>query len=75
MGRVERSALQPSITLPPVDHYECVERQRCVLQGPPYRSSLKRLTEKFLKRQIQNGSHDSIDDARAALELAQLKFK
>ena len=47
----------------------------CVVQGPPYRSSLRRLTEKFLKRQIQNGSHDSIDDARAAMELALLKFK
>jgi RNA exonuclease 1 len=45
------------------------------MQGPPYRSSLRRLTEKFLKRQIQNGSHDSIDDARAAMELALLKFR
>ena len=45
------------------------------MQGAPYRSSLRRLTEKFLKRQIQNGSHDSIDDARAAMELALLKFR
>lgn len=45
------------------------------MQGPPFRSALRKLTEKFLKRQIQNGSHDSIDDARAAMELALLKFK
>ncbi|CAL8460741.1 g272 [Coccomyxa elongata] len=44
-------------------------------KGPPYRSALRKLTEKFLKRQIQNGSHDSIDDARAAMELALLKFR
>ncbi|KAK9820565.1 hypothetical protein WJX72_011714 [[Myrmecia] bisecta] len=44
-------------------------------RGPPYRSALRIITEKFLKRQIQNGSHDSIADARAAMELAQLKVK
>lgn len=30
---------------------------------------------RFLKRTIQSGSHDSIDDARAAMELAQLKIR
>ena len=44
-------------------------------QGPPYRSALRKLAEKFLHRQIQAGSHDSIDDARAAMELTLLKIK
>lgn len=52
-----------------------IETSLIVMQGPPYRSALRKLTEKFLKRQIQNGSHDSIDDARAAMELALLKFR
>ena len=46
----------------------------CV-QGLPFRSALRRLAEKFLKRQIQQGSHDPVVDARTALQLAQLKMK
>lgn len=46
-------------------------------RGPPYRTALRRLTERFLKRSIQTGTrgHDSVDDARAAMDLALLKFK
>lgn len=44
-------------------------------RGPPYKSALKVLCRKFLKRSIQDGSHDSVVDARVALELAQLKIK
>lgn len=46
-------------------------------RGPPFRTALRRLTEKFLKRTIQAGSkgHDSVDDARAAMDLALLKFR
>ena len=36
---------------------------------------LQVLTKKFLKRTIQEGSHDSVVDALAALHLAQLKIK
>ena len=39
------------------------------------RSKLSFLTEKFLKRLIQAGSHDSIQDARAAMDLVLLKIK
>ena len=46
----------------------------CV-QGAPYRSALRVIAEKFLKRQIQAGSHDSADDARAAMDLALLKIR
>lgn len=64
-----------------MQHAECdswtasIETAVMGMQGPPYRSALRKLTEKYLKRQIQNGSHDSIDDARAAMELALLKFR
>ena len=35
---------------------------------------LAHLTEKFLGRRIQEGTHDSVADARATMELALLKF-
>lgn len=44
-------------------------------KGPPYKSALKVLTERFLKRKIQSGSHDSVVDAKAALDLVHLKIK
>eukprot|EP00892_Ulva_mutabilis_P007171 jgi/Ulvmu1/4826/UM020_0111.1 len=44
-------------------------------KGLPARCALRNLASKFLKRTIQSGSHDSIDDARAAMELAQLKIR
>ena len=44
-------------------------------QGAPYRSALRVIAEKFLKRQIQAGSHDSADDARAAMDLTLLKIR
>ena len=43
-------------------------------RGAPYRNALRYLTERFLGRKIQEGSHDSVADARATMELALLKF-
>ncbi|OMJ70674.1 hypothetical protein SteCoe_31284 [Stentor coeruleus] len=41
----------------------------------PSKNSLKSLAQKFLKKTIQNGSHNSIEDAITALQLFQLKLK
>jgi RNA exonuclease 1 len=45
-------------------------------RGLPLRSSLKFLSIKYLKREIQKGGadgHDSVEDARAVLDLVKLK--
>ncbi|KAF2756667.1 hypothetical protein EJ05DRAFT_440891 [Pseudovirgaria hyperparasitica] len=46
-------------------------------RGPPLKSSLKWLTQKYLSREIQLGhgasGHDSIEDARACLDLVKQK--
>ena len=45
-------------------------------RGPPLKSSLKWLAQKYLSREIQKNSttgHDSIEDARAALDLVKVK--
>ena len=46
-------------------------------RGPPLKSSLKWLAQKYLSREIQKGhgtmGHDSIEDARACLDLVKLK--
>ncbi|KAF7585734.1 hypothetical protein BBP40_010174 [Aspergillus hancockii] len=44
-------------------------------RGPPLKCSLKWLTQKYLGKEIQKGQtgHDSIEDARAVLELVKLK--
>ncbi|MCJ1459142.1 hypothetical protein MMC28_009519 [Mycoblastus sanguinarius] len=46
-------------------------------RGPPMKSSLKWLAQKYLGREIQKGhgtmGHDSIEDARACLDLVKLK--
>ncbi|KAJ5233105.1 hypothetical protein N7468_006061 [Penicillium chermesinum] len=44
-------------------------------RGPPLKSSLKFLTQKYLNREIQQSiaGHDSIEDARAVLELVKQK--
>lgn len=46
-------------------------------RGPPLKSSLKWLAQKYLNREIQKGhgsiGHDSIEDARACLDLVKLK--
>ncbi|KKK22745.1 putative exonuclease [Aspergillus rambellii] len=44
-------------------------------RGPPLKASLKWLTQKYLGKAIQNGmsGHDSIEDARAVLELVKQK--
>ncbi|KAL9103522.1 MAG: hypothetical protein Q9163_001440 [Psora crenata] len=46
-------------------------------RGPPMKSSLKWLAQKYLSREIQRGhgatGHDSVEDARACLDLVKLK--
>ncbi|KAE8149196.1 exonuclease [Aspergillus avenaceus] len=44
-------------------------------RGPPLKCSLKWLTQKYLNKEIQKGQtgHDSIEDARAVLELVKQK--
>lgn len=44
-------------------------------RGPPLKCSLKWLTQKYLGKEIQQGQtgHDSIEDARAVLELVKQK--
>lgn len=44
-------------------------------KGLPYKSSLKFLAAKFLKRSIQEGQHDSVVDASTAMDLALLKIE
>jgi RNA exonuclease 1 len=48
-------------------------------RGPPYKASLKWLTQRFLKREIQKtgraSGHDSVEDARACLDLLKLKLE
>ena len=48
-------------------------------RGPPYKASLKSLTQRFLNREIQNAGaatgHDSIEDSRACLDLLKLKLE
>ena len=46
-----------------------------LILGLPYRYSLKNLTSSFLDMAIQQGSHDSIIDARVAMMLVLLKLK
>lgn len=45
------------------------------VRGHPYKNSLRWLTKRYLQRDIQNSGngHCSAEDARAALQLAQLK--
>ncbi|KAI4240400.1 MAG: hypothetical protein LQ352_007642 [Teloschistes flavicans] len=46
-------------------------------RGPPLKSSLKWLAQKYLCREIQKGhgthGHDSVEDARACLDLVKMK--
>jgi RNA exonuclease 1 len=46
-------------------------------KGPPARPALRVLAMRFLRRPIQRGGagHDPVEDARAALDLALLKFE
>lgn len=46
-------------------------------RGPPYKPSLKWLTQKWLGRAIQNheGGHDSAEDARACIDLLKMKLQ
>lgn len=44
-------------------------------RGPPFKPALRLLAERLLQRSIQHtGVHDSVDDARATMALARLKF-
>ncbi|KAF2634965.1 hypothetical protein P280DRAFT_474258 [Massarina eburnea CBS 473.64] len=45
------------------------------VKGPPFKQSLKWLAQKYLQKAIQKGSngHDSVDDARTALDLVKQK--
>lgn len=46
-------------------------------RGRSYKTALRVLTRKFLSREIQDSGngHDSVEDARATMELALLKIK
>lgn len=44
-------------------------------QYPDRKHSLKHITKRYLNRTIQDGSHDSVEDARAAMELALAKLQ
>lgn len=46
-------------------------------RGHPYKTALRVLARRFLCKEIQDSGngHDSIEDARAAMELALLKFR
>lgn len=47
-------------------------------RGPPLKSSLKWLAQKYLSREIQKGGangHDSIEDAKTCLDLIKQKFE
>lgn len=46
-------------------------------RGGSYKTALRVLTKRFLSREIQQSGtgHDSIEDARAAMELALLKIR
>lgn len=46
-------------------------------RGRSYKTALRVLTRKFLSREIQDSGngHDSVEDARATLELALLKIR
>ena len=48
-------------------HARCVDTVALFphARGAPYRTKLAHLTERYLARKIQEGSHDSVADARA----------
>ncbi|KAL4421609.1 hypothetical protein ABPG75_010900 [Micractinium tetrahymenae] len=44
-------------------------------RGPPFKSALRVLASRHLLRTIQQGEHNPVEDARAAMDLALLKFQ
>jgi RNA exonuclease 1 len=44
-------------------------------RGPPFRSSLRVLAQRLLGRAIQQGAHDSCEDAEVALQAVRLKLR
>ena len=68
--------LNPCYVVLPVPAWSAsTQRALALVQGPPLRSKLSYLAEKYLKRMIQTGSHDSVQDARAAMDLTLLKIR
>lgn len=43
-------------------------------RGPPFKSSLRYLANQHLDRTIQDGSHDSVEDAKTCVDLVKLKL-
>ena len=59
-----------------VVHLKCADTSLLYVcpRGPGFRRSLRDLTCEYLERDIQQGAHDSAEDARAALDLFHLKL-
>ncbi|KAG0178801.1 hypothetical protein DFQ29_003013, partial [Apophysomyces sp. BC1021] len=61
--------------------HPCVIDTSCIyhhVNGPPYKASLRDLTYRWLRREIQTGEekgHDPCEDALASLELVERKLK
>ena len=51
-----------------------MQLKNLVAQGPPFKPALRILAERYLRRSIQQGEHDSVIDAQAALDLVKLKI-
>lgn len=71
-------SLESDLTALKITHPLCVDTSLIYPhpRGPPLRSSLKFLAQKYLSREIQRGGvegHDSVEDARAVLDLVKLK--
>ena len=46
-----------------------------IFKGPPFKMSLRNLSTKHLKFSIQQSTHDSVQDAVAAMRLVRLKIE
>ncbi|KAL9621803.1 MAG: hypothetical protein Q9160_003776 [Pyrenula sp. 1 TL-2023] len=71
-------SLESDLTALKLTHPLCIDTSLIYPhpRGPPLRSSLKFLSQKYLSREIQKGGlsgHDSVEDALAVLDLVKLK--